>query len=191
MDYYKYIMALHVIFVICWFAPLFYMPRLLIYHVEANEKQEPERSILSKQLKIMQKRLWNIIAWPSMVLTWLFGIWMLALNTSALLSQPWFILKLIFVAMLTLYHIMTHIIFRQQQKDIFKWTSFNLRLWNEVATLLLFAIIFLVIPKQNSTWVWLTLVLFFLAVSIFTGVVLYKHFREKNEKKDNLPKQNP
>lgn len=183
MESYVYIKALHVIFVVAWFAALFYMPRLLIYHVEANAKPEPDRTILSAQFKIMQKRLWNGISWPAMILTWIFGTWMLILNP-ALFYQPWFILKLVFVGLLFLYHFQTHAIFRQQQKDEMKWSSFKLRLWNEVATILLFAIIFLVIPKQNSGLVWAGLGLVILTAIILGGVAIYKANREKNNPPD-------
>jgi putative membrane protein len=182
-------MSLHVIFVVCWFAALFYMPRLLIYHVEANAKQEPDRSILSAQLKIMQRRLWNAIAWPSMILTWVFGLWMIVDNqimaadhiVDNLLTKPWFILKLVFVFLLSLYHLQTHFIFKQQQGDELKWNSFRLRLWNEVATIFLFAIIFLVIPKPNSGWIWAILGLVLFIIAIFSAVAIYKANREKKE----------
>jgi putative membrane protein len=187
MESYIYIKALHVIFVVCWFAALFYMPRLLIYHVEADLKPEPDRTILSDQLKIMQRRLWKAIAWPSMILTWFFGLWMVIENqvmasdgvVDNLLLKPWFILKLVFVFLLSLYHLKTHFIFVQQQKNELKWSSLRLRLWNEVATIFLFAIIFLVIPKPTSGWVWgiLGLILFILA--ILAAVAIYKANREK------------
>ncbi len=182
-------MALHVIFVVCWFAALFYMPRLLIYHVEAAAKQEPDRTILSEQLKIMQRRLWNAIAWPSMLLTWIFGLWMIVDNqimftnglVDNLLVQPWFILKLVFVFLLSLYHLQTHFIFKQHQKDAMKWSSFKLRMWNEVATIFLFAIIFLVIPKPKSGWIWAILGLVLFILAIFSAVAIYKANREKKE----------
>ena len=178
MESYEYIKALHVIFMVTWFAALFYMPRLLIYHVEASLKQEPDKSILSEQFKIMQRRLWNAIAWPSMAMTWGFGLWMLLLNLQ-LLSQPWFILKLVFVFLLSLYHLQTNNIFQQHQKNELKWSSFKLRLWNEVATVFLFTIIFLVVPKQNAGWVWAMLGLVLFIITIFSAVAIYKANREK------------
>ena len=178
MESYEYIKALHVIFMVTWFAALFYMPRLLIYHVEASLKQEPDKSILSEQFKIMQRRLWNAIAWPSMAMTWGFGLWMLLLNLQ-LLSQPWFILKLVFVFLLSLYHLQTNNIFQQHQKNELKWSSFKLRLWNEVATVFLFAIIFLVVPKQSAGWVWAMLGLVLFIITIFSAVAIYKANREK------------
>jgi len=70
---YSYIKALHIIFVVTWFAGLFYIVRLFIYFAEAQEKPEPERSILQNQFRIMQKRLWYGITWPSAILTLIFG----------------------------------------------------------------------------------------------------------------------
>lgn len=74
---YLYIKALHIIFVVNWFAGLFYMPRLFIYATEANEKPEPEKTILIEQFKIMQRKLWYIITWPACIITMSFGIWLL------------------------------------------------------------------------------------------------------------------
>ena len=71
---YLYLKALHIIFVVTWFAGLFYIVRLFIYHTEALAKNEPERSILSDQLAIMTKKLWYIIAWPSAVITLIMGV---------------------------------------------------------------------------------------------------------------------
>ena len=72
--------ALHIIFVVSWFAGLFYIVRLFVYHTEAQEKEELERNILSAQFEIMEKRLWWIITTPAMVLTIVFGTWMILLN---------------------------------------------------------------------------------------------------------------
>lgn len=179
-QYYLYIKAFHVIFMVTWFAALFYMPRLLIYYVEALGKVEPNRSILAAQFKIMQRRLWYIISWPALGLTWFFGLWMLFMNLS-LFTQPWFILKFILVCGLTLYHLQTHVLFRQAQGDMLTWSSFRLRLWNEIATLFLFAIILLVVPKPTSGWVWALLGLLFLAGAIALGVVMYRKQREKEK----------
>lgn len=166
---------------VAWFAALFYMPRLLIYHVEAQLKESSERDILSAQFKIMQRRLWYGISWPAMVLTVVFGVWLLCDNFTYFMTQAWFILKLCFVFALLLYHLQTQMLFQKQQKNMFPWKSFHLRLWNEVATLLLFVIIFLVVPKQNSGWVWGGLALVFLAVALYAATVIYKKNREGKE----------
>lgn len=177
-----YVKALHIIFMVAWFAALFYMPRLLIYHVEAQKKDILERDILSAQFKVMQKRLWYFIGWPAMAITWVFGLWTSYYFAHDYL-EAWFILKLVFVLALALYHFQTHMIFAKQQKDNFPWSSFKLRLWNEVATLLLFIIVFLVVIKQNSGWVYGTLGVILFAATLFAATAIYKRNREKTEEK--------
>ncbi len=187
MDY-LYIKALHVIFVVCWFAGLFYMVRLFIYTKEANEKEEPAREILTTQLTLMQKKLWFIITWPSFIGTFIFGSWMLILNP-AILSFPWMWLKLIFVGLLALYHLQCHAYYRQQKARIFKPSSFKLRLFNELATIFLVAIVFLIIVRSTSSLVWGMLGLFIFAALLMAAVFIYKRHRKRmaEKGKDNAP----
>jgi len=182
MDY-LYIKALHVIFVVCWFAGLFYMVRLFIYTKEANEKEEPARSILTTQLTLMQKKLWFIITWPSFIGTFIFGTWMLILNP-AILSFPWMWLKLIFVGLLALYHLQCHAYYKQQKTGIFKPSSFKLRLFNELATIFLVAIVFLIIVRSTGGLVWGMLGLFIFAALLMGGVFIYKRHRRITEEKE-------
>ena len=171
-----YVLALHIIFVVTWFAGLFYIVRLFVYHAEAEKKSEPEKSILQNQYKIMEKRLWYGIAWPSMVLTYVFGTWMLLLNLNYL-KEAFFILKLCFVFGLTLYHLQCHVMFSQFQKGIVKYSSFKLRLWNEVATVFLVAIVFLIVLKQNTSWVWGMLGLVIFTAALYAGIFIYRKNR--------------
>ena len=179
-DIQHYLKALHIIFVVTWFAGLFYIVRLFIYHTEANTKEEPQKSILQNQYKIMQKRLWYGITWPSMIITLILGGWMLWENSSFLL-QAYFILKLCFVGGLVLYHLQCHVIFKQLQKDIVKYSSFKLRLWNELATVLLVAIVFLIVLKSNTGLIWGMLGLVVFSVTLMFAVKIYKKSREKKE----------
>lgn len=184
---YNYIKALHIIFVVCWFAGLFYMVRLFIYTTEAYQKEEPAKSILTQQLLIMQRKLWFIITWPSAIGTTIFGTWMLIQNP-VLLTQPWMWLKLIFVGLLWLYHLQCHFIYKQQLAGIYKQSSFKLRLFNEGGTVLLVAIVFLVVIKSSSGLVWGMLGLFIFASLLMSGVYLYKKQRssfESNSKEKN------
>ncbi len=182
---YPYIKALHIIFVVCWFAGLFYMVRLFVYTAEAYQKEEPAKSILTQQLLIMQRKLWFIISWPSACLTTLFGLWMLFQNPM-LLSQPWMWLKLIFVVLLWLYHLKCHFIYKQQLAGIYKQSSFKLRLFNEGGTVLLVAIVFLVVVKSSSSLVWGVLGLFVFAAVLMGGVYFYKKHRAKKDNTENL-----
>ena len=178
-DYYNYIKSLHLIFVVTWFAGLFYIPRLFIYHIEADQKPSPEREILTHQLKLMTKRLWFIITWPSAVLATLFAIWLLFLYP-AWLQQPWMHIKLVFVLLLIIYHLKNHQIFKQLQRDEVKYTSKFMRIWNEGATLILFAVVFLVILKGTFNWIFGVVGIIVLGVLLMLGIRLYKRMREKN-----------
>ena len=172
---YFYIKALHIIFVVTWFSGLFYIVRLFIYRAEANAKPEPERSILVRQYGIMQKRLWYGITWPSAILTLIFGVWIGVLYGSL---PIWLLIKLFFVAGLFIYHITLHLIFRQQQKGIFRWSSQQLRIWNEVATIFLISIVMLAVVKQLLSIVWALGVLIVFSVLLLFAIKVYKHYRK-------------
>lgn len=176
---YPYIKSLHLIFVVTWFAGLFYIPRLFIYHIEAWQKPSPEREILTDQLKLMTKRLWYIITWPSAILCTLFAVWMLILMPSWL-QQPWMHVKLGFVLLLFGYHFKCHQIFKQLQRDEVKYTSKFMRIWNEGATLILFAIVFLVILKSALNWIYGVIGIAVLGILLMLGIKLYKRIRDKN-----------
>lgn len=175
---YQYILAIHIIFVVCWFAGLFYMVRLFIYHAEAQAKPEPDKTILSEQFKIMERRLWNVITAPSMVLTVAAGITMLFL-TPAWLQQTWLHIKLTFVVLLLVYHFICQNIMNQMRKGIFKWSSTKLRIWNEVATIFLFAIVFLAVVKDSLSWIYGTVGIIAFSMIIMSGVKVYKYYRMK------------
>ncbi|WP_179009556.1 CopD family protein [Winogradskyella forsetii] len=179
MEYYNYIKSLHLIFVITWFAGLFYIPRLFVYQIEAFHKPSPEKEILGKQLKLMAKRLWFIITWPSAILATLFAIWLMILMPSWL-HQGWMHVKLLFVLLLFIYHYKTHIYYKQLQKDEVKVTSNYMRIWNEGATFILFAVVFLVILKNSINWIFGVLGIVVLGILIMLGFKLYKNIRSKN-----------
>lgn len=175
-----YIKAIHIIFVVCWFAGLFYIVRLFIYTTEASQKEEPARSILITQLQIMQKKLWFIITWPAAIGTIIFGGWMYYLNYAYYITQPWMFVKLILVAFLIIYHLRCHTIYKQQKEGIFKSGSFKLRLFNELATILLVGIVFLVVVKSTGSLIWGTLGLFIFAGLLMLIVFVYKKQRQKH-----------
>ncbi len=176
---YPYIKSLHLIFVVTWFAGLFYIPRLFIYHIEASQKPSPDKEILSDQLKLMTKRLWYIITWPSAILCTLTAIWLLILMP-AWLQQPWMHVKLAFVLLLFGYHFKCHQIFKQLQRDEVKYTSKFMRIWNEVATIILFAVVFLVVLKSAFNWIYGIVGMFVLMILLMLGIRWYKKVRDRN-----------
>lgn len=179
MEYYNYIKSLHLIFVITWFAGLFYIPRLFVYQIEAFHKPSPEKEILGNQLKLMAKRLWFIIAWPSAILATLFAIWLLILMPHWL-DESWMQVKLGFVVLLIVYHLITHQFFKQLQNDEVRKTSNFMRIWNEGATFILFAVVFLVVLKNALNWIFGVLGIVILGILLMLGFKLYKRIRAKN-----------
>ncbi|SDQ00518.1 putative membrane protein [Mucilaginibacter sp. OK268] len=177
---YNYVKAIHIIFVVCYMAGLFYIVRLFIYHTEAQEKPEPDRKILSDQFTIMERKLWNIITIPSMILTVAAGITMLIMQPGWL-HFGWMHLKLTFVVVLGVYHHMCQNKIKQMANGVFKWTSTQLRLWNELATLLLFAIVFLVVLKSALNWIFGVVGLVALAMILMIAVKIYKRYRMKKQ----------
>jgi putative membrane protein len=178
-----YIKALHIIFIVTWFAGLFYMPRLFVYNTEAEGKSEPAKKILHEQFGIMMKRLWYGITIPSAVLTMIFGpAEMFADGWYKFLFAKegrWLLVKLVFVIFLYLYFFSLHKIFKDQLNGIFKYTSQQLRIWNEMATIFLVAIVMLAVVKQAMSLLWgLTGLLLFILV-LMSVIRIYKIIRAK------------
>jgi putative membrane protein len=180
---YNYIKALHIIFIVTWFAGMFYMVRLFIYNTEANSKQEPERSILQKQFSIMIKRLWLGITWPSAILTLIFGPWVMLKGNwdKALMdaSGRWLLIKLVFVLLLYVYHFSLHSIYKQEAKGIFKYSSQQLRIWNEVATIFLVPIVMLATVKSSMSWLWGLVGLIGFVIVLMSAIKIYKSLRKE------------
>ena len=163
---------------VCWFAGLFYVVRLFIYHKEAEKKEESVKEILQTQYTLMSKRLLSIITWPSALLTTFFGVSMLIYNP-ILLEQNWMHVKLSFILLLWLYTYSCQIILNQIKIGQIKTTEIKLRIWNEVATLIMFAIIFLAVLKNSISWIYATFNLVGLAVLLMISIKLYKKYKTK------------
>ncbi|MET0244263.1 MAG: CopD family protein [Flavitalea sp.] len=174
---YEYVKALHIIFVVTWFSGMFYIVRLFIYNTEAGEKSLPERDILRSQFNIMIKRLWFGITWPSAVLTLIFGPWMFILYPGEV--PVWLWVKLAFVLGLYLYHFSLHKIYVDQASGRFLYSSTKLRIWNEVATIFLIAIVMLVVVKQAMSLWWGLGGLVLFAILLMMAIRVYKKLRAK------------
>jgi putative membrane protein len=176
----EYIKALHIIFIVTWFSGMFYIVRLFIYNTEANEKTEPEKTILQNQFTIMIRRLWMGITWPSAILTLIFGplMWYKLMGNQFILVN-WLSIKLCFVIALYAYHLSLNTIYKQQSKGIFKYTSNQLRIWNEVATIFLIAIVMLAVVKQGMSLVYGLLGLVLVVILLMSAIKIYKRVRGK------------
>lgn len=184
---YLYIKSLHIIFITTWFAGLFYVIRLFIYYKEAEEKPVVEKNILLEQYRLMIKRLWYIITWPSSILATIFAVWLLILQPFWL-EQNWMLIKLGFVIALYAYHWSCQVMYNQINKGYLKYSSFSLRIWNEVATIILFACVFLVVLKSSLGWIFGVVGIVGISILLMLGIKLYKNLRAKNNWENNLLK---
>lgn len=179
---YEHLKAIHIIFVVSWFAGLFYLPRLFVYHTEANQKPDLERDIIQAQFQKMERVLFNAIMVPAMWLTVLSGMglvyWTWWDNFAA---HGWLHLKLAFVVGLLGYHFFCRKLIFELRSGRLRFSSLQLRLYNEVATIFLFAIVFLVVLKNTLDWVWGVVGLIAFAVLIMMAVRIVKTIREKKQ----------
>lgn len=173
-----YLKALHIIFVVTWFAGLFYMVRLFVYQAEV--KSDSATRALIDHLKGAQRRLWYGITWPSAVLTWIFGL-SVGYTLFGWDFPSWLMLKFLLVVLLTVYQIICHLMFLKFQREEISWSGGALRIWNEVATLFLVAIVFLVVLKDNLGWINGVLGLLAFAAALMAAIRIYKRIREKSD----------
>ena len=133
----------------------------------------------------MIKRLWLGITWPSAILTLILGPWvMFNGNWDKSLFDPsgrWLLIKLIFVMLLYLYHFTLHSIYKQEVRGIFKFSSQQLRIWNELATIFLMAIVMLATVKQSLSLVWGLAGLIAFVVVLMSAIKIYKNIRQKSQ----------
>lgn len=178
MNLYFLFKALHIIGFVSWFAGIFYIVRLFVYHKEAWEKNDEASSILRKQYEVMEGRLYSIIQTPAMVLTYIGGIGMLLIN-SGWLQQPWMHVKLSLVLLLTAYHFSCSRQMKKLRENQTGISSFGYRLYNELPTLVLIAIVMLAVWKSlEGLWLGLA-VLLGMGLLFFVVAKLYKRKREQ------------
>lgn len=173
------IKALHIIFMVTWFAGLFYIFRLFVYHSEAYGKDDLERAILIKQYKLMEWRLWYIITWPSAILTIVWGTTLLVMNPGYLM-QPWMHIKLLFVTLLLVYQFYGQRLFKDYYFDRKQHKSSLMRMLNEVSTLILIAVVFLVVRKDEISWIYGVLSILGIAVVMMFAIRGYAAIRKRN-----------
>ncbi len=178
---YLLLKSIHIIAVVTWFAGLFYMPRLFVYFAEAENKTQIEKEILQAQFKIMQRRLWYGITWPSAIAVLIFGGSLLP-QFFPLSNHPWLMIKLTFVAGLYGYQLFLHSIFKKQQSHHSSFSPMALRVINEISTLFLVSIVFLVVMKETLSALWALIGLFALIAIIMSGIKIYHLVRTSKAK---------
>ncbi len=191
MDIIYFFKALHIVGFVAWFAGLFYLVRMFVYHIEANDKPQPDRDILKKQFNLMQWRVYKIIANPAMMITWTAGLIMIAmpfinkaypnyLTSGGVGSPGWMHLKLMLVALLTVYHLWCKRQIKNLEAGASKLSAFQFRLANEVPTLLLVLIAYLAVFGKAGTlnygYLFGGVIVF--AILLYLGARAYRKRRE-------------
>ncbi len=188
-----FLKGLHVVGFVSWFAGLFYLVRIFVYHTEAQQKPQPDRDILTREFGAMQQRVYKIICNPAMMLTWTAGLGMLALgifhpsvpNYLAIEhgTAGWMHLKLTLLVLLLGYHIWCKRILQQLEKGESSFTSFQFRLFNEIPTLFLVSISFTAVYGKLGQLNYLYLLggVALFGALVYRGAVAYKKRRERNE----------
>ncbi|HBF64209.1 MAG TPA: protoporphyrinogen oxidase HemJ [Gammaproteobacteria bacterium] len=141
MSFYLILKALHLVSVITWFAGIFYLPRLFVYHATAEDQISKDRFV------IMETKLYRLIMNPSMIVTLILGIWMLALNWTGLSNQTWIWLKIAFVVALIGYHHYCLGIIKSFTRGEIRHSEKFFRIFNEVPVLILLSVVFLAVLK--------------------------------------------
>ena len=142
MNFYLTLKALHLIAIISWMAGLLYLPRIFVYHSENSGEKK-----ITEIFKTMEFKLYNYIMMPAMVLSWIFGLLLISSIGFDQLSNKWLILKIVFVIILTFYHFFLGICLNNFKNDENKYSSKFFRVFNEIPTILLILIIFIVVFK--------------------------------------------
>ena len=178
---YLWFKSFHIIGVVVWFAGLFYLVRLFIYHVEVQNEKEEIRDVFNKQYTLMEKRLANIITTPGMILAVIMASGLLYMQP-VYLTQTWMQIKLLFVIFLLIYHFYCYKIMNELTNNQYNYSGQQLRALNELPTLLLVVVVMLVVfknqfPTSAASWLIFGLILFMAASIQFYA----KWRRNKNQ----------
>lgn len=171
--------TIHIIGFTAWFAGLFYLVRIFVYHAESKDKPQPDRDILIDQFTIMENRVYKIICNPGMMITWTCGIGMIYLyGMDWFKLNYWLHIKLVLLILLTVYHLYNKKLMQRLQDGSCTWTSYKFRMWNEVPTLFLVAIVVLAVFRNGTDWVKAFVSIFAFGIVIFLLTKWYKKLRE-------------
>jgi len=170
---------IHFVFLISWFAGLFYLGRMFVYHAETREMEEPQGTIIREQIMIMENRVYTIIMNPAMILTWVSGIGMIVLYGWEWFSlNSWLHYKLIFLIILTIYHLYCKRLIADLEIGEMKMNPMQFRLFNEVPTVLLVLICSLAVLKNNTNPVILLVSIIVIIGLLIFFTKLYKKIRD-------------
>jgi protoporphyrinogen IX oxidase len=172
-----YLKALHIIGFVSWFAGLFYLVRIFVYHAEAKQKPLELQAVFESEFIKMSARAYKIICNPAMMITWTFGIAMLV-NTPSFLEQSWLQVKLVLLVILTAYHIACGLNIKRLERGEAPFTSFQYRLLNEFPTLFLISIVLLATVKDLINFLYLFVGILAFGFLLFKAAKAYRKSRE-------------
>lgn len=181
---YYWFKAFHLIGVVVWFAGLFYLVRLFVYHAEAREQSEPASSILQAQYEIMEKRLYHIITTPGMIVTVAMAIGLISTEPEVL-KLGWLHIKLSMIVLLFAYHFYCGKIMKQLAKGECQWTGQQFRALNEAPTILLVVIVLLAVFKNSLRFDLTTGLIIALIITMAVSIQLYAKKRRRDKEKLN------
>jgi protoporphyrinogen IX oxidase len=187
---YLWYKAFHLVGIVSWFAGMFYLPRLFVYHAEAYEQPEPARSILTQQYQIMEKRLYSIIMTPAMLLTIAMAIGLVSTEPE-ILQQPWLHIKLLCVAILLGYHHLCGRIMKKFAANECKMTGQQFRWFNEFPTVFFVIVVMLAVFKNNLPTSGTAWTIFGMCVAMAAIIQLYARKRRLDREKQAQAMETP
>ena len=179
---YFWFKALHIVGIVCWFAGLFYLPRLFVYHAEAYEQPEPAQTVLKQQYQIMEKRLYSIIMTPAMVLTVTMAIGLVTTEPEVL-KQPWMHIKLACVLLLIGYHHYCKRIMKKLAADECAMTGQQFRWFNEFPTVFFVIVVLLAVFKSNFPTDAVTWLIAAMIIGMAAAIQLYARKRRLDKER--------
>jgi protoporphyrinogen IX oxidase len=179
---YSWFKAFHLVGIVAWFAGLFYLPRLFVYHAEAYEQPEPARNILKTQYQLMEKRLYRIIMTPALVLTVAMAIGLVSTEPE-IMKQPWLHVKLALVVLLIGYHHFCARLMKKLAADECTWTGQQFRWFNEFPTVAFVVVVMLAVFKNNLPTDLTAWVIFAMVVAMAAIIQLYARKRRLDQQR--------
>jgi len=183
IEYLPLFKSLHIIGFVAWFGGLFYLVRIFVYHTEAFDKVQPDQDVLRNQFHIMEKKVLNIICRPAMFVTWMFGVLMIvAYGMEWFKTNYWLHGKLVLVFLLSGYTDYCGRLIKKLTVAKTKFSSFQFRLFNEVPTLFLIAIVLMAVYRNNLNYLYAIIGILVSGLLMYIVAKLVKNKRDQHVK---------
>ena len=182
IEYLLFFKSIHIVGAVAWFAGLFYLVRIFVYHVEALQKPNPEKDILIRQFTLMESRVYRIICVPALLITWIFGVLIIvgyvdAQGFSWFKVNGWMHTKLLLVILLSGYQHFCKALMKKLAKGTYVFSSMQTRLLNEVPTILLLLIVLLAVYRNTLNYLYTLAGIIIFGILLYAGTKWYKSRR--------------